>query len=209
MEKLNDSQTASISQEATEKGVTRRQIIKTGAVAAGVVALGGFPYISSAQNKTLNIVRGTYFIPAAQEIAKQQAEEFGKQAGVKVNADFLNWPDLQTKIGAGLQAGGVDVIELWPVQNHLYANNLVDMTDEAEEVASRGGGFEEYVLNSGHVNGRYLGIPHGNNAGTIAYRISAFEKAGVKHADKGGMDMTWDEYFAIAKKCKNMGMPFG
>ena len=25
-----------------------------------------------------------------------------------MNADFLNWPDLQTKIGAGLQAGGVD-----------------------------------------------------------------------------------------------------
>ncbi len=210
MEKLNDNQPTSISGETTEKGMTRRQVIKTGAAAAGAVALsGGFPYISSAQNKTLNIVRGTYFIPGAQEIAKQQAEEFGKQAGVKVNADFLNWTDLNTKIGAGIQAGGIDVIELWPVQNHLYANNLVDMTEEAEEVAARGGGFEEYVLNSGHVNGRYLGIPHGNNAGTIAYRISAFEKAGVKHADKGGMDMTWDEYFAVAKECKKMGMPFG
>ena len=111
MEKLNDNQPTSISEETTEKSMTRRQVIKTGAAAAGAIALvGGFPYISSAQNKTLNIVRGTYFIPAAQEIAKQQAEEFGKQAGVKVNADFLNWPDLQTKIGAGLQAGGVDVI---------------------------------------------------------------------------------------------------
>ncbi len=210
MEKLNDNRPTSISGETTEKSMTRRQVIKTGAAAVGAVALsGGFPYISSAQNKTLNIVRGTYFIPGAQEIAKQQAEELGKQAGVKVNADFLNWTDLNTKIGAGIQAGGIDVIELWPVQNHLYANNLVDMTEEAEEVAARGGGFEEYVLNSGHVNGRYLGIPHGNNAGTIAYRISAFENAGVKHADKGGMDMTWDEYFAVAKECKKMGMPFG
>ncbi len=60
--------------------------------------VGGFPYISSAQNKTLTIVRGTHFIPEAQEIAKQQAEEFGKQAGVKVNADFLNWPDLQPRL---------------------------------------------------------------------------------------------------------------
>ena len=80
------------------------------------------------------------------------------------------------------------------------------MTAEAEEVAARGGGFEEYVLNSGHVNGRYLGIPHGNND-FIAYRISAFEKAGVKHADKGGMDMTWDEYFAVAKSVKRWGCP--
>ncbi len=28
------------------------------------------------------------------------------------------------------------------------------MTDEAEEVAARGGGYEEYILNSGHVNGQ-------------------------------------------------------
>jgi len=191
--------------------VTRRQIIKTGAAAAGAVALmGGFPYISSAQNKTLTIVRGTHFIPEAQEIAKQQAEEFGKQAGVKVNADFLNWPDLQPKIGAALQAGGIDVVELWPIQNHLYGTNLVDMTDEAEEVGARGGGFEEYVLNSASVNGRYLGIPHGDSGGTIAYRISAFEKAGVKNAADGSLlDMTWDDYFAVAKETKKMGMPFG
>ena len=211
MEKLNDNHPTSISEETTEKGMTRRQIIKTGAAAAGAMALvGGFPYISSAQNKTLTIVRGTHFIPEAQEIAKQQAEEFGKQAGVKVNADFLNWPDLQPKIGAALQAGGLDVVELWPIQNHLYANNLVDMTDEAEEVGAQGGGFEEFVLNSGHVNGRYLGIPHGDSGGTIAYRISAFEKAGVKNAADGTLlDMTWDDYFAVAKETKKMGMPFG
>ena len=211
MEKLNDNQPTSISEEITEKGMTRRQVIKTGAAAAGAIALvGGFPYISSAQNKTLTIVRGTHFIPEAQEIAKQQAEEFGKQAGVKVNADFLNWPDLQPKIGAALQAGGLDVVELWPIQNHLYANNLVDMTDEAEEVGARGGGFEEYVLNSASVNGRYLGIPHGDSGGTIAYRISAFEKAGVKNAADGSLlDMTWDDYFAVAKETKKMGMPFG
>jgi len=211
MEKLNDNQPTSISEETTEKGMTRRQVIKTGAAAAGAIALvGGFPYISSAQNKTLTIVRGTHFIPEAQEVAKQQAEEFGKQAGVKVNADFLNWPDLQPKIGAALQAGGIDVVELWPIQNHLYATNLVDMTDEAEEVGARGGGFEEYVLNSASVNGRYLGIPHGDSGGTIAYRISAFQKAGVKNAADGSLlDMTWDDYFAVAKETKKMGMPFG
>jgi len=211
MEKLNDNQPTSISEETTEKGMTRRQVIKTSAAAAGAIALvGGFPYISSAQNKTLTIVRGTHFIPEAQEVAKQQAEEFGKQAGVKVNADFLNWPDLQPKIGAALQAGGIDVVELWPIQNHLYATNLVDMTDEAEEVGARGGGFEEYVLNSASVNGRYLGIPHGDSGGTIAYRISAFQKAGVKNAADGSLlDMTWDDYFAVAKETKKMGMPFG
>ena len=58
MANLEDKQPINISEKTTENGVTRRQIIKTGAVAAGAVALsGGFPYISSAQIKTLNIVR--------------------------------------------------------------------------------------------------------------------------------------------------------
>ena len=49
MENLEGKQPINISEKTTENGVTRRQIIKTGAVAAGVVALaGGFPYISSA-----------------------------------------------------------------------------------------------------------------------------------------------------------------
>ena len=39
MEKLNENQPTSIFEETTEKGVTRRQIIKTGAAAAGAVAL--------------------------------------------------------------------------------------------------------------------------------------------------------------------------
>ena len=78
-----------------------------------------------------------------------------------MSADFLNWPDLQPKIAASIQAGGVDIVELWPGWNYLYKNNLVDLTTMAEEFGKRGGGFEKYVLNSGKVNGRWLGMPHG------------------------------------------------
>ena len=106
MEKLNDNQPTSISGETTEKGMTRRQVIKTGAAAAGAIALvGGFPYISSAQNKTLNIVRGTYFIPAAQEIAKQQAEEFGKQDAKK----YIRFKDLPPVLQISLNRFDYDI----------------------------------------------------------------------------------------------------
>ena len=48
MEKLNDNQPTSISEETTEKGMTRRQVIKTGAAAAGAMALIGDSFTSVA-----------------------------------------------------------------------------------------------------------------------------------------------------------------
>ena len=154
----------------------------------------------------LAILQGTYFIPAAQELYKKQAQEWGKAIGVTMATDFLNWPDLQPKIAAAVQAGGVDIVELWPVWNFLYRNNLVDLTDMAEEVGRRGGGYEAFVLNSCKVGGRYLGIPSGHSGTAVNYRISWFKEAGVADAEDGRkLDMTWDEYFAVGKKLKEQG----
>ena len=80
----------------------------------------------------------------------------------------------------------------------------------AEEFGKRGGGFEKYVLNSAPVEGRYLGIPHGYSNASMNYRISWFKEAGCPNAEDGNkVDLTWDEYHAIAKKCKAAGHPFG
>jgi multiple sugar transport system substrate-binding protein len=44
----------------------------------------------------------------------------------------------------------------------------------------------------------------------MAYRISMFKDAGVADADDGTkIDMTWEEYFAVAKTLKAKGQPFG
>ena len=159
---------------------------------------------------SLSILQGTYFIAPGQDLYKKQAQEWGKANGVTMSADFLNWPDLQPKIAAAIQAGGVDIVELWPGWNYLYQNNLVDLTEMAEEFGKRGGGFEKYVLNSAQVEGRYLGIPHGYSNGSMNYRISWFKEAGCPNAEDGNkVDLTWDEYHAIAKKCKAAGHPFG
>jgi len=201
--------------QATKGKLSRREFLKAGAAGLGVAALGGFPrQVFGApaviKGTKLAILQGTYFIPAAQELYKKQAQEWATATGVTVVTDFLNWPDLQPKIAAGVQAGGVDIVELWPTWNHLYRKSLLDLTDMAEEVARRGGGFEPFVLNSGKVGGRYLGIPTGQSNTAANYRISWFKEAGVADAEDGSkLDMTWDEYFAVGKKLKEKGKPFG
>jgi len=202
--------------ETSSHHLSRRTFLKVGAAGLGAAALGNLPSPVFAQapavlkGTKLSILQGTYFIAPGQDLYKKQAQEWGKANGVEVSTDFLNWPDLQPKIAAAIEAGGTDIVELWPSWNYLYQNSLLDMTPEAEAFGKRGGGFEKYVLNSAPVNGRYLGIPHGMSNASMNYRISWFKAAGAQNAEDGAkIDVTWDEYHAIAKKCKAAGHPFG
>ena len=122
----------------------------------------------------------------------------------------MNWPDLQPKIAASVQAGGYDIVELWGGWNYLYQDSLVDVADIAEPFGKRNGGWEKYVELSYKVGNRCLGVPHGYSNGSMAYRISWFKEAGCPNAEDGNkVDLTWDEYFAIGQKLKAKGKPFG
>jgi len=205
-----------VKKERTKGKLSRREFIKAGVAGLGVAAMGGLPGKVFGQTPAvikgtkLAILQATYFIAPTQELYKKQAQEWGQANGVTVAADFLNWPDLQPKIGAAIQAGGVDIVELFPAWNYLYRDNLVDLTKEAEEVGRRGDGFEAFVLNSAKVGKKYLGMPHGQNNNAMNYRISWFKEAGVANAEDGRkLDMTWDEFFAVVKKCKANGHPAG
>ncbi len=204
--------------EGKGSGISRRAFLKGSAATAaavGLTGLGGtagkvFGAPAVIKGTKLSILQGTYFIAPAQDLYKRQAQEWGQANGVTMVADFLNWPDLQPKVAASIQAGGYDIVELWIGWNHLYQKNLVDLTEMAEEFGKRGGGFEDYVLNSGPVGKRWLGMPHGHSNGSINYRISWFKEAGCPSAEDGNkVDLTWDEYHAIGKKCKEKGHPFG
>jgi len=199
-------------EKKTRRKLSRREFIKTGAAGLGVAALGSLPQKAFGaapaviKGTKLSLLQASYFIAPAQDLFRKQVEEFGKMAGVTMAVDFLNWPDLQPKIAAAVQAGGLDLVDLWPGWNFLYRNSLVDLSKEAEEVGKRGGGYEPYVLNSGKVGGKWLGIPNGYSNASMAYRISLFKEAEVANAEDGNkIDLTWDQYFAIAKRLKAKG----
>ncbi len=153
---------------------------------------------------TLAFLGGTYFIPDAQKLFVSQLNDWGKQQGVNVSADFLSWPDLQAKIGAGVQAGaGADIYHLWPGWAFLYANNLADLSDIADPI-DKARGYYDWVTKCVKVSGKWLGVPTGMTNGSIAYRISYLKQVG---ADK--FPDTWDDLFAVGKKLKAMGKPIG
>ena len=155
--------------------LSRRDFLKVGAAGLGAVALGNFPrQVFGApaviKGTKLSILQGSYFIAPGQDLYKKQAQEWGQANGVTMAADFLNWPDLQPKIAASVQAGGYDIVELWPGWNYLYSKNLVDLTDMAEAFGKekwrvrevcfelrQGGG--PMAWNSARLQQRFHGLP--------------------------------------------------
>jgi len=97
--------------------LSRRDFLKAGAAGLGVAALGGLPEKVFGQapafkkGTSLSILQGSYFIAPSQDLYKRQAQEWGRANGVTMSADFLNWPDLQPKIAASVQAGGYDIVD--------------------------------------------------------------------------------------------------
>ncbi len=170
--------------------------------AAAPAALKGF---------SVNVLQGSYFVAAAQELFTKQLNDWGQQNGVTVSADYLNWPDLQAKIAAAVQAGaGADCFEMWPGWCYLYENSLLEMTDVAENVRQTQGGYYDWCEKSVKAkDGKWYAVPNGQSNAAINYRISYVKKAGIDYTPGKNPFETYDEYFALGKKLKEMGKPVG
>lgn len=160
------------------------------------------------EGTSLTILQATYFVPAAQELFEEQAQQWGEENGVNVEVDFVNWPDLQPRIGAAVQSGsGPDIIEMWDTWPYLYSGSLVNVHDLAMEIGDSLGGYFDWVINTASVDGEWFSVPHGTSTSAFAYRISYFQEAGVE--SKEDFPKTWEELFEVGRALKEMGKPIG
>lgn len=203
--------------EATRLRYSRRWILKRGtllglsapAIGAALAATGHPAAAQTAATQLkgtkLSFLTGTYFVPAAQDFFTQQIKQWGKANNVDVTSDFVNWPDLQTKIGAGVESkSGPDVYEFWPGWPYLYYQNLVQMDDVVKTFEQTQGGFYDWVAKTAAVNGAWYGLPTGTFGSAYAYRVSWFKEVG---ADT--FPTTWADLFTVGKKLKAAGHPLG
>ncbi|MBW3633412.1 MAG: extracellular solute-binding protein, partial [Chloroflexi bacterium] len=120
---MNDPRVDSLVDEAMRLRLSRRSIMRRGAAlglstaaVAGVLSSTG--RVSAApraaallQDRQLNILQASYFVPEGQEFFTQMAQDWGSQNGVSVTTDYIGWPDLQPRIAAAVEGGsGADII---------------------------------------------------------------------------------------------------
>jgi multiple sugar transport system substrate-binding protein len=218
---VSDPRIDSLVDEAMRLRLSRRSIMRRGAaLGLSTAAVSGVLLTTDRasaapraaafiQERQLNTLQATYFVPEGQEFFTQAAQDWGSQNGVAVTTDYIAWPDLQPRIAAAVEGGsGADVIEMWDTWPYLYSENMVPVEDLAQAVSEEYGGFYDWVVKTASVDGKWYSVPHGTSSIAYAYRISLFEEAGIEDP-KNNFPKTYEELFAVGKTLKEMGKPLG
>ena len=194
--------------------INRRRLLQlsgASAVAAGsglasILATGRAP--AYAQATTIHWLRWTDFVPASDQVLKEQIAPMCEKAlGIKLNLEMINANEIQPRIASAIQSGsGPDIFYMlgnWP---QLYIDGLSDITDVAEEIGNDQGGYYDVsglVANDGR---KWIGVPWNTIGALVTYRKSWLAEIGYSD---GKFPQTWEEYRQAGKKLKALGRPFG
>jgi multiple sugar transport system substrate-binding protein len=195
----------------------RRTIVKGGTAlaATGVLAGSGLTEWAKAWAQTapwkpekgaqLSLLRWKRFIQAEEDAFMELVANFTKATNVKVTVTNESLDDVQPKASVAANTGqGPDMF--WGLYSlpHLFPAKCVDLTDVADYLGKKYGGWVPSAVTYGKSGNKWIGIPVAYNGNVMNYRKSSMEKAGFKQFPK-----TTDEFLAYAKATKAQGTPGG
>src|SRR4029077_11289532 len=126
-------------------------------------------------------------------------DAFTKATGVKVTISRESGDDVQPKASVAANTGsGPDLF--WGEYSlpHLFPNKCLDVTDVAEYLGKKYGGWVQSAITYGKGTGnKWIDIPVFYNGVSINYRISAMKKAGFSN-----FPATTDELLEYAKRLR-------
>jgi multiple sugar transport system substrate-binding protein len=103
--------------------------------------------------------------------------------GVQVRVDFVGWEDInqQTAVTANTGAGP-DIIIGFNEAPHLYADKVIEVTDVAEYLGKKYGGWGATAQKYGkrHNSNNWIGLPFGGSGGPLVWRKSAVNEVGFQ-----------------------------
>lgn len=142
------------------------------------------------------------FIPQVNEVLKAVIEDWGAQNDVPVEVDIVSMNDIQTITATAAETGaGPDIVELNQSSAHTFAEALVDVSDVAEDLGKRYGGWYDSAVEACKVGDVWKAVPRYYAAHAINYRVDVFEKIGAS------IPKTWEELYEIGKELKAAGLP--
>jgi len=204
-----------------DNNITRRDFIKTsGAGLAGAAILAGPlgplakkafaatpPKLAVEPGATLNVLRWSVFVGADKDLWEANCAKWEEATGGKVVNEYLAWEDVRPKAAMSAAVGaGPDIVLGWHDDPFLYPEKLVDVTDVAEYLGAKYGGWEDVCLKYGinPATKRWIDIPIGGPGQAIVYRKSWVNDAGYEE-----MPVKMEDFIKCCKKLKSIGHPVG
>lgn len=129
----------------------------------------------------INMLRWKRFVEAEDVAFMKIVDAFQKANNVTITVSNESYDDIQPKASVAANTGqGLDIV--WGLYSlpFLFPNKCTDVTDVANYLADKAGGWSEGGKQYGMLNGKWIGVPVAASGSIINYRVSAMEKAGHK-----------------------------
>jgi multiple sugar transport system substrate-binding protein len=168
------------------------------------VAAPSFPIEKGASLRMLRPVR---FVQPDEDVFRANAKRFTEKTGVEVKVDFVGWEDINQQLAVTANSGaGPDIIIGFGDAPHIYVDKIIELTDVAEYLGKRYGGWmflaEKYGKRSKSNN--WIGLPFGASSGPLVYRKSILQAAGFERVPEDH-----ENYLKLCQKLKAAGKPAG
>ena len=202
--------------------ITRRDSLALGAAALGasipiVGARAAVDDVPTANVKTpdfktekgaaLHVLRPAKFIDPDEVFWKANTKKFTETTGIDVKVDFVSWEDLRPQLAVAANTGaGADIVISFSSDPHIYSTKLVDLTELAEYLGAKYGGWHNLSELYGRKWGskEWIGIPIGGGTGPTIYRKSWVNEVGY---DKIPNDL--EGFLDLCQKLQKAGHPCG
>ena len=201
--------------------VTRRDALALGLSTAVLAATGAAadteatikaadvppPSLAIEKGATLRMLRPVRFVQPDEDVFRANAKRFTEKTGVEVKVDFVGWEDINQQTAVTANSGaGPDIIIGFSDAPHIYVEKLIELTDVADYLGKRYGGWQFLAAKYGqrHKSNAWIGLPFGATGGPLVYRKSLVNAAGFQKVpdDHAGL-------LDLCQKLKAAGKPAG
>jgi multiple sugar transport system substrate-binding protein len=164
------------------------------------------PVAKPKSGASLKILAWSHFVPAYDEWLDNYAKSWGEKNKVTVTVDHIRNADIPARLAAEASAGaGHDLFEFQAVlQASTYKDRLVDLTDVANAVSKKYGGWTDIAKTFGVVDGKWMAVMTYAILQPHLYRVDYFKEVGY--------DKLPDDYLTLLEasaKLKEKGHPCG
>jgi multiple sugar transport system substrate-binding protein len=153
----------------------------------------------------LRLLRWRRFVQGDEDLWMQNTKKFTERYGIEVRVDSEGFEDVRPKAAVAANIGsGPDIVLGWFDDAHQYPDKLVPVTDLADYLGKKYGGWYDAARMYGMRGNQWIGLPLGCAGATMVHRISHMKAAGFETFPK---DM--DGFLRLCKALKDKGTPAG
>jgi len=168
--------------------ITRRDSLVLGAAALGATSIPIIgaraavddvptanvkpPEYKIEKGASLHVLRPAKFIDPDEVFWKSNTKKFIDATGVDVKVDFVSWEDLRPQLAVIANTGaGADIVISFGADPHIYYSKLVELTDLADYLGAKYGGWYDLSLLYGRKweTKDWIGLPIGGGTGPTVY----------------------------------------